>query len=397
MASPAGAPERPRAAVFVPVFGTPSEVWAVRQCLGFRQIRPVVICWQRHPDAPANDHGLSVIELDAPWRSRRSLTRRIASRLGRAWAELPDAAERREIAEVLRETRADLALCHFAWTGLRVGAAVGREIPAVWHVHGRDLSMSLRSAAYRAAMRKVLPTAAELVAVGSFQLDTLHRLGLPAERGELIPCGAPLEQFVGRPIPERSGGAIRYIAVGRLSPEKGVLESVEAFARVQREHPNSEFVVVGAGELGEPAAALARRCGVAGRVRFAGQLAPQAVAEELASAHVFVQHSRPHRGAIEGFGVTLTEAGASGLPLVVSRIGGIIDQVEDGQNGILFEPCAIDAQARAMLRLAADEPLRRRMGARAREMSKRFDSARQIQRLEELLLDTAQNSMRKQR
>lgn len=392
MDATARAAARPRAAIFVPVFGASSEIWTIRQCIGFRRVNPIVVCWQRHPDAPEDDHGLSVIQLDAAWHRRRSLVTRVASRLGSAWSELPGATERGEIAKVLRATGVDVALCHFGWTALRVASAVGSELPIVWHVHGRDVSVSLRSAAHRAALRKLLPTATEVVVVASFQLDTLRRLGLPPDRGVLIPCGAPFEQFAAAPLPERRDGPIRYITVGRLASEKGILETIQAFARVHREHPDSELVIVGDGPLSEPAAELARELGVAGPVRSTGQLAPEHVADELRAAHVFVQHSRSHEGSIEGSSVALTEAGASGLPLVVSRLGGNVEQVEDDQNGILFEPGDLGAQARAMLRFAQDEALRRRMGTKAREIAARFDSARQIQKLEDVLLRAAARS-----
>lgn len=382
----------PRVAVFVPQFGAPSEVWTVRQCLGFRLVEPVVICWQRHSAAPVGNYGLSVIQLGSPWHRRRSFVRRVGSRLGWPWAELPGASERREIQEVLQHSRAMVALCHFAWTGLRVASAIGSRLPTVWHVHGRDLSTSLQNTAYHAAIKRLIPSAAGVVAVGAFQLETLRWLGLPAGRGVLIPCGAPFGQFAARPISERGKEAIRYVTVGRLSPEKGILETIRAFAELHRRYPESELVVVGGGELRDSAETLTRRLSIAECVRFAGELPPEDVARELASAHVFVQHSRPHRGSIEGFGVTLTEAGASGLPLVASRFGGIIDQVKDGHNGLLFEPGDVEAQARAMLQLAQDEPRRRLMAARARKIAELFDSVVQISRLESFLLRLALTS-----
>ena len=232
----------------------------------------------------------------------------------------------------------------------------------------------------------VAACAADIVAVAEFQLQSLRRLGLPANKGRVIPCGAPVEEFSRHPLPQRSGNTIRFITVGRLDPEKGVLETVEAFARVNREYQDSELVVVGTGELRQPAAVLADELGIANRVRFTGQMTPEQIAEELASAHVFLQHSRSHLGSSEGFGVTLTEAGASGLPLVVSRLGGMVDQVKDNVNGILFAPGDLAAQARAMLRLAGDEPLRLRLGEAARGLSMRYDSVGQIRQLEDLLL-----------
>ena len=131
-----------------------------------------------------------------------------------------------------------------------------------------------------------------------------------------------------------------------------------------------------------------------GKIRLTGPLCPDAVAAELSRAHVFLQHSRPAHGSIEGFGVALTEAGAAGLPLVASDIGGIPDQVEHGVNGFLHEPDDVAAQAEYMLRLARDEALDRRMGAAAREVAQRFDSTVMARKLEGEILDVIARSRR---
>ena len=49
-----------RVAVFIPVFGLPSEIWSVRQCLGFKNIEPIVICWHVDPGTPSDKYGFRV-------------------------------------------------------------------------------------------------------------------------------------------------------------------------------------------------------------------------------------------------------------------------------------------------------------------------------------------------
>jgi glycosyltransferase involved in cell wall biosynthesis len=79
----------------------------------------------------------------------------------------------------------------------------------------------------------------------------------------------------------------------------------------------------------------------------------------------------------EGFGSVLIEAAAAGVPAIASRIYGITDAVEDGVTGILHSVNSAPELADAMLLLASDGELRRRMGsaARARAMEK-FSEAR---------------------
>src|SRR5690606_35427802 len=106
---------------------------------------------------------------------------------------------------------------------------------------------------------------------------------------------------------------------------------------------------------------------------------------------VFLQHSLDHTsGWTEGFGVSITEAAASGLPLVVSRCGGIVDQVTDGINGFVTPQRDCEAMAQRMMELAQDQQLRESMGRSGHQRAKlEFDSALLIARLQDRLMNFA--------
>ena len=70
----------------------------------------------------------------------------------------------------------------------------------------------------------------------------------------------------------------------------------------------------------------------------------------------------------EGFGLTVTEPMWKARPIVASRVGGIPDQVVDGENGLLLDdPCDLPAFGRLLGRLLKDPGLAERLGAAARE------------------------------
>jgi glycosyltransferase involved in cell wall biosynthesis len=108
----------------------------------------------------------------------------------------------------------------------------------------------------------------------------------------------------------------------------------------------------------------------------------------LAESDVYVQHSIvSSRGSTEGFGVSIAEASSCGLPVVVTRCGGIEDQVADGETGYCVPQKDVEAMAKRMTELAADRDLRKRLGAAGRKrMVEMYDSARQTGRLEDVLL-----------
>jgi trehalose synthase len=92
-------------------------------------------------------------------------------------------------------------------------------------------------------------------------------------------------------------------------------------------------------------------------------------------ARVVVQKS-----IAEGFGLTVAEAMWKARPVVASRVGGIQDQIVDGETGILLDdPRNLAAYAAALINLLRDQPLAERMGARARERVRdRFTSVRSL-------------------
>ncbi|MBW3085877.1 D-inositol-3-phosphate glycosyltransferase [Austwickia sp. TVS 96-490-7B] len=114
----------------------------------------------------------------------------------------------------------------------------------------------------------------------------------------------------------------RVVTVGNLIPRKRVDALLEAIARVSQEDPHSpvaaaELVVIGHGPQEGELRDLARRLGLADRVRFEGGLSHPQIAAEFARSDLFVLASRE-----ETFGVVLIEAMAAGLPVVSTRSGG---------------------------------------------------------------------------
>ena len=86
----------------------------------------------------------------------------------------------------------------------------------------------------------------------------------------------------------------------------------------------------------------------------------------LNTCDIFIQPNIRVNGDMEGFGISVLEAGACGLPVVASRIEGLQDAIRDGENGILAESGnALDFQGK-IESLLHDEPSRRQLGTRAR-------------------------------
>jgi len=148
--------------------------------------------------------------------------------------------------------------------------------------------------------------------------------------------------------------------VGNLNPTKGTDIFLEALAAARRVEPALFGVIVGP-ELSTRKAFAARLRDLAASsplssgVRFLGRRLD--VERVLAILDFYAQASRS-----EGVGMAAMEASAMGLPVIASASGGLVDVVDDGVTGALVEPADVGALSEAMVKLSADEPLRRQMG-----------------------------------
>jgi glycosyltransferase involved in cell wall biosynthesis len=375
--------------VAAPAVGETSEAWMLRQMCGMRRLRVSVLAWD---DMRRDDEAkqLRVHRMQPPRPARTAETG-----FARWWARLVRLGSRNFLEAASEEVLAlerlyatenpSIILAHYGHTGLRM-LAVARSlrIPLIVHFHGVDLSGALRNRWYRWSLLTHMHRFDAMIAVGSQQRDWLLEQGADPAKVHLIPCGAPIRTFArNRPL---TFNPVRFISVSRLAAQKGVDVNLRAFARVADALPEARMTIVGDGPERTALETLAAKLGLRDRVRFTGNLPPEGVRAALEDASIFLQHSLDHEGWYEGFGVSLTEAMAMGLPAIVSACGGLLDQVTDGRTGIVCPQRDVEDVAAAMLRLATDEALAGKLGAAGRMSAlENFDTERQVARLELVL------------
>ncbi len=190
---------------------------------------------------------------------------------------------------------------------------------------------------------------------------------VPRDRLRVIPNGVDTGRF--RPLPEVRAGLRRelglgetfdWLAVGRFEPAKDYPTMLAAFARVLARRPDSVLLLVGRGSLQQETEELARSLGLGDQVRFLGVRGD--IPELMSAADGYILSS-----AWEGMPIVLLEAGAAGIPIVATAVGGTGEVVLDGETGFLAPPRDPAALGDAMLRLASLSPEeRRRLGLRGR-------------------------------
>ncbi|WP_338817989.1 D-inositol-3-phosphate glycosyltransferase [Moorella thermoacetica] len=167
-----------------------------------------------------------------------------------------------------------------------------------------------------------------LICCSRYMEEEIRRLFQPRSEITVIPNGV-------RPIPPvppcRDSQTILF--VGRLVVEKGVQVLLAALARLKRLYPGARLIVAGAGPYAGELQTMANNLGLADRVEFTGFVSEEVRNRLLARSRVAVFPS-----LYEPFGIVALEAMAAGIPVIVSRTGGLAEVVEDNRTGLTFNP-----------------------------------------------------------
>lgn len=235
----------------------------------------------------------------------------------------------------------DLIDAHFGYPEGAACVALGARlgIPVFITVRGFETEY-VRIARVGERMIAALRAAAGIVAVSHSMARLMAEIGVEGARVRVVHNAidsavycwgdrAAARQRLGLP-----GSGALIVSVGHLIARKRHHVLVEAFARLAGRFPAAELVVIG-GESFEPAYArslrqLAASQGIAGRVRFAGNLPSEQVADWLRAADVFALAT-----AREGCCNAVLEALAVGTPVVTTPVGDNAHFVEPGRNGFL--------------------------------------------------------------
>ena len=357
-----------------------SEPFVTQQAEALPHYRPVYLGRRRYGSAPEGACALA-LEDGAGWASWPGIGWQMITRRPGPYLAL------------LAGRRPALIHAHFGIDGVCVLPLARRlGVPLVTTFHGFDATLSTPAlltspawAAYPLLRHRLARQGALFLCVSEFIRGRVLAMGFPPERTHVHYTGVDCAAIRPRAAAEETRTVLH---VARLVEMKGTEHLLRACAALPAHLAPSQadvrLVVIGDGALRGSLEALARRLGLGERVRFLGARPHAEVVAWLRRAAMLVLPSvRTRTGRVEGLGMVLLEAAATGVPVIGSRVGGIPEGMEDGTTGFLVPERDPAALALRMAELLERPELRHRMGEAARRfVERRFEIGRQSAALE---------------
>jgi colanic acid/amylovoran biosynthesis glycosyltransferase len=251
---------------------------------------------------------------------------------------------------------------HFANAGATVGLLASQFLDLPWSLTLHGISETDYPSGLLLAEK--VSVAQFVACVSYFGRAQAMRITSPRywDKFIIVRCALDFQKLPQRVARQIDTSRLRLVCVGRLSPEKGHVGLLTAFARVLARGINAELVLVGSGREKSSIEQKIIELGLEKHVLLTGMLNEDDTLVQIAEADALVMAS-----FMEGLPVVLIEAMALEVPVIAPRVAGIPELVHDEHNGLLFSPSNWDELAERMLQLLSDPALRERLGRAGRE------------------------------
>lgn len=171
---------------------------------------------------------------------------------------------------------------------------------------------------------------------------------------------------------------LKLIFIGRLTPDKGWNFALKTLPKLPPEIRNKiAIIIAGDGNLKTKIEQTLKH--TIPNIYLLGRITPQAIPELLINGDILITNSEK-----ETRGLTIIEAAAAGIPAIAPRAGGVIDTIQDGKTGFLYQPQNQADFLDKLTQLITNDDLRESMGAKAKELSYQYSWQKTINNLIEI-------------
>ncbi|MEA1963196.1 MAG: glycosyltransferase family 4 protein [Patescibacteria group bacterium] len=254
-------------------------------------------------------------------------------------------------------------------------------------IHGMDINCATRKTRKKIISFKILKKAEHIFCASSYTAELVKDfIGRENQNKiKIINPGIEIDIDLGKYQNEKIlqkynlQNKIVLFTIARLVKRKGQDKVIEALKRIYMVNPNIHYFIAG---IGKHEAYLKENAGICPNIHFLGFLSDDEKWQWLKNVDIFIMPARSIKGDFEGFGIVYLEAALASLPAIAGNTGGAKDAIVDGETGLLVNPQSVDDIAGAILKLAQDDKLRKKMGVKGRERAiKDFEWSRQIKKI----------------
>jgi glycosyltransferase involved in cell wall biosynthesis len=263
-------------------------------------------------------------------------------------------------------------IIHAHWPLAGIAAVFLKKLlrkPIVLTVYGAELY----TGKYKRLVSFVLKNADFLIFISSYTKSRCFA-EKDSSNTAIIPPGIDTELFSPREtgtvfLPKELCEDSRLIfSIGRLVERKGLIYLLEAMPQILAECPEAVLVFAGSGPESEPLEKKIDQLGLSKNVFLVGKIDSEQLLEYYNRCRVFVIPSIvDSQGDTEGLGMVAIEALACEKPVVGSRVGGIVDIIEDGINGFLVEEKNCSQLAGKLISILDNETMSLEFGKNGRQ------------------------------
>lgn len=262
--------------------------------------------------------------------------------------------DNKQLSRFLRQHKIAAVFCEYGMSGAGVlGCCKELGLPLIVHFHGYDAYRHDIAQAYQTRYVEMFDYAYKIIAVSRDMQATLAERYGNAHKIIHSSCGVNPGRII-----EQTQGVQRkhqFVYLGRLTPKKDPLGVIECFSRVAQQLPDYRLAIIGDGELRSQCEQKVTEANLTERVDFYGTLPHGEALAIVAESSVFIMNSvTADSGDKEGTPVSLMEAMAAGVTPLGTKHGGIMDIIEDGKSGYLYNEYDYEALTRLMIAAAND-------------------------------------------
>lgn len=276
-----------------------------------------------------------------------------------------------KVRSLIKEFKPDILHVHFVSSYGLIASLVGfkRTFMSVW---GADVyDFPLKSQLHQRLLEFVLSKADSIFSTSHVMAKQASKF--TDKKIEVIPFGIDLQRFRSFHPPERIWSEDNLVigTVKSLEDKYGISDLIKAFALIKnkRNQSNIKLLIVGKGTKEIELKSLVETLGIAGSVHFTGWIP----VEQIPDFHNMLDISVfPSILDSESFGVAVVEASASEKPVIVTKVGGLVEVVEDNVTGIVVPPQDPEALAQAIEKLIDSKELRLSLGQAGRKRVEKF-------------------------